>query len=47
MVVSNVLRKKLFCFSNVENSAEPGVNLVNDVGGEAGNVFFEFVGGYL
>lgn len=37
----------MVCLVNIENRSEPVIDLVNDVVGEAGTVFFVFVGGYL
>lgn len=47
VVVRNAFRKSLFYLADVESRAEPAVNLVNDVEGEACNFFFDFVDGYL
>lgn len=43
----NASRKRSFSFAELKCWAECTINLVNDVGGEAVNVFLDLVGAFL
>lgn len=47
VMVSNTLRKRSFHLADIESRIESAMNVVNDMRGDACNVFFAFVGTYL
>lgn len=47
VVVSDAFWKRSFCLADIKSKGGYAINLVNYVGQEAINVFFNSVGGYL